>query len=192
MNFLYQVILVSLTALILLAVQVQPLQAAGLTQSEDFLARGTTKVLTGDYGGAISDLGQAIQNHPNDAKARMNHGLARAILEDKKGAIGDFNRALQISPKFAEAYYNRGFVRSELQDYEAAITDFEQVLRLNPQDADACHCRGMIRHQLGDHQGANVDLGAAVNLYFTQGRIEDYQGLVNQSKKLRSHNFAVS
>jgi len=83
-------------------------------------------------------------------------------------------------------------VRSELQDYEAAIADFDQVLRLNPQDADACYCRGMIRHQLGDHQEASVDLGATVNLYFTQGRIEDYQGLVNQIKKLRSHNFAVS
>jgi len=195
MKFLYRAILVAVIAALMILVmttQVQPLQAASLTQSESFLARGTTKVLSGDYWGAIQDLDQAIQSHPNDAKAHMNHGLTRAILGDKKGAIIDFNRALQISPRFAEAYYNRGFVRSELQDYEAAIADFDQVLRLNPQDADACHCRGMLRHQLGDELGAIVDLRSAVNLYFKQGRIDDYQGLVDQIRNLRSQNFSVS
>lgn len=127
MNFLYRAILVTvIAALMVLMTKAQPLQARGITQSasEDFLARGTTKVLSGDYGGAIQDLEQAIQRRPNDAKAHMNHGLVRAIVGDKQGAIADFNQALHINPDSAVTYYNRGFVRSQLEDYEGAMGDF--------------------------------------------------------------------
>lgn len=182
-----------------LSVQAQPLQTQLMASSnntsmsdQDFFAHGTTKLLSGDYWGAIADLNQAIRNNPNNAKAHMNHGLVRGILGDKQGAIADFSRALHLSPKLAEAYYNRGFLRSELQDYTGAVADFDQALLLRPKDADTCHCRGMVRHQLGDELGAIADLRSAAELYLQQGKTNDYQVLLNQIRTLSQTDFPFS
>jgi len=155
------------------------------TSAEDFSQAGVDKMLNQDYTGAIEDFIQAIRLDPNNAKAYSNLGLARANLGDKIGAISEFSQTLHLNPELATAYYNRGFIRSKLEDYQGALLDLNSAIRLNPQDADAYQCRYFVRYILGEQQGVIEDLHKAAQLYLEQGKLEEYQGVVNTIKQLQ-------
>lgn len=161
--------------------------------AKDFFKWGVYKVLSEDYRGAIENFTQAIRLSPNDAQAYSNKGLAHAALGDQQGAIEDFNQALRLNSKLATAYYNRGFVRSELQNYQGALEDFNQAIRFNPNDADAYHCRCLVRHVQGDKQGVIEDFQKAAALYLKQGKLEEYEVLLNNIRKLDAPTtFSIS
>lgn len=154
--------------------------------AEDLFKRGVYEALTGNYLVAIEDFTQVIHLRPDDATAYINQGIARAAVGERQKAIEDFNSALRLNPDLEVAYYNRGYVRFELQDYPGAIADFNRAIHLNPQDVNAYHCRCLVRHQMGDMQGVVEDLHAAEDLYLKRGKLEEYQGLLNNIKKLYS------
>lgn len=152
--------------------------------AEDFSQAGVDKMLSQDYAGAIENFIQAIRLDPNNAKTYSNLGLARANLGDQIGAISEFSQALHLNPELSTAYYNRGFIRSKLQDYQGALLDLNSAIRLNPQDADAYQCRYFVRYTLGQ-QGVIEDLHQAAQLYLDQGKLEEYQGVVNTINQLQ-------
>ncbi len=160
--------------------------------AEDLFRRGVYEALIGNYRIAIADFTQVIHLRPDDATAYANQGLARAALRDWQGAIEDFNSALRLNPKLEVAYYNRGYVRFKLQDYQGAITDFNQAIQIEPQNVDAYHCRCLVRYTLGDMQGVVEDLQTVEDLYLKRGKLEEYQGLLNDIKKLHLSNDASS
>lgn len=141
-------------------------------------------MLSQDYAGAIENFIQAIRLDPNNAKTYSNLGLARANLGDQIGAISEFSQALHLNPELSTAYYNRGFIRSKLQDYQGALLDLNSAIRLNPQEADAYQCRYFVRYTLGQ-QGVIEDLHQAAQLYLDQGKLEEYQGVVNTINQLQ-------
>lgn len=154
--------------------------------AEDLFKRGVYEALIGNYPAAIENFTQVIHIRPDDATAYANQGLARAALGDRFGAIDDFNSALRLNPDLEVAYYNRGYVRFELQDYQGAIADFNRAIQIDPLKVEAYHCRCLVRHQLGDMQGVVEDLQTVEDLYLKLGKLEEYQGLLNNIKKLLS------
>ena len=199
-NYLYRIILIFSIVVAMLflpqTAQAQPLSTYSGTNishtnqlsADDLFKRGVYEALIGNYKVAIEDFNQVIQIRPNDAIAYANKGLARAAIGEQQEAIADFNSAVHINPDLEVAYYNRGYIRFELQDYQGALADFNQAIAIDPQNADAYHCRCLVRHQLGDMQGVVEDLQTVEDLYLKLGKLEEYQGLLNNIKKLLSPN----
>jgi CHAT domain-containing protein/lipoprotein NlpI len=152
-----------------------------------YVNRGLARSNIGDFNGALKDWTQAVENAPNDAQAYSNRCFVRAELGDPQGALEDCNQALQINPSFDQAYANRGFVRSQLGDYEGAIEDCNQSLQLNPDEPETYYHRATAHYHLGNRQAADKDLKQAAELYFQQGRTDDYhyQAVLDNIKQLQ-------
>jgi tetratricopeptide (TPR) repeat protein len=114
-----------------------------------------------------------------DLVEEYNHrGVAKFELGDNQGAILDYNRAIKIDPQDALAYYNRGVAKFELGDNQGAILDFDRAIAINPQDAEAYSNRGAVKLAFGDKQGAIVDLTKGAKLFRQQGKMADYEKIV--------------
>ncbi|NJO43284.1 MAG: tetratricopeptide repeat protein [Cyanobacteria bacterium RU_5_0] len=94
-------------------------------------------------------------------------------------------RAIELDPESARAYNNRGNVRRELGDNEGAIADYTRAIELDPNLASAYANRGLARHALGDSEGAIEDLQMAASLFQAQGRMEDYQAVLELLSRLQ-------
>jgi tetratricopeptide (TPR) repeat protein len=115
---------------------------------------------------------------PNLVEEYNHRGVAKFELGDKQGAILDYNRAISIDPYDAFAYYNRGIAKFELGDEQGAISDFDRVIAINPQDAEAYSNRGAVKLALGNKQGAIADLTRGAKLFRQQGKMADYQKII--------------
>jgi tetratricopeptide (TPR) repeat protein len=115
---------------------------------------------------------------PDLLKEYNYRGVAKLKLSDNQGAILDFDRAIAINPQDALAYYNRGVAKFELGDNQGAILDFDRAIAINPQDAEAYSNRGAVKLAFGDKQGAIVDLTKGAKLFRQQGKMADYEKIV--------------
>ena len=131
-----------------------------------YTQRGSARLHMGDYGGALSDFGQAIEVNPRKDSALVREAhYNRAIALSEAGvyldAIADFDRVIEIYPQYTEAYYKRGLTKIKMGNYEGAIADFDQAIVSNPQFADAYSGRGATKSKTGDHDGAIADFDQA-------------------------------
>jgi len=96
--------------------------------------RGMAKGKTGDPGGGISDLSQAIDLYEHD----MDYYFQRGVLYGHTGlyqkAIMDYDRALQGNPLFTQALHARGLMHSCLGDSQKAIRDIGRAVEIAPDD----------------------------------------------------------
>jgi tetratricopeptide (TPR) repeat protein len=115
---------------------------------------------------------------PDLAEEYNHRGVAKFELGDKRGAILDYNRAITIDPQDAFAYYNRGVAKFELGDNQGAILDFDRVIEIDPQDAEAYSNRGAVKLAVGNKQGAIADLTKGAKLFRQQGKMADYQKII--------------
>lgn len=143
--------------------------------ADAYYNRAVVRSQLGDKQGAIADYTQAIRLNDNFTAAYNNRGLIRFSLNDLQGAIADFDQALQINPNRANTYFNRGQAYYRQRSYQQALADHTEAIRLNPNYAKAYAQRGATRFRLGDKQGAIADLQTAAQLFKTQGRMADYQ-----------------
>ena len=122
---------------------------------------------------------------PRSADSFFNSGLDKQKKGDNEGAIADYDKAIKLKPNFAEAFNSRGNARSDLGDNQAAIDDYDQAIKLKPDYANAFYNRGYVRSVLGDKQAAIADSKKAADLYWEQGKPDDYQDALNRFKKLQ-------
>jgi len=129
-----------------------------------YAGRGTARVLSKDWSGAIADFDQAIQFNPQNAEFYYARGLAHKGSGDWLEVVADFDQVIQLNPQNAEAYTLRGTARANLEDKLGAIDDFTKAIQLNPQDAEAYVKRGSVRSVLGDWAKALDDFDQAIQL----------------------------
>ncbi|MEA5577811.1 tetratricopeptide repeat protein [Anabaena sp. UHCC 0451] len=161
--------------------------------------RAEARSRIGDHQGAIEDYNQAIKINPqsreiascivddqqrliesikvkpHDAVAYKNRGNARCDFGDYEGGIADYNQAIKINANDAEAYYYRGNAHFDLGNYETAVDDFNKVIKIKSNYTDAYYNRGNARLIIGDKHLAIEDFQKAADLYWQDGKIEEYK-----------------
>ena len=131
---------------------------------EEYFNRGTERLNSENYNGAISDFNNVIRITPDFVSAYNNRGISKRRLKDYSGAISDYTIAIEINPNYATAYNNRAISKAELKDYYGAISDYTKVIELNPNDADAYNNRGISKKKLKDYYGAISDYTKVIEL----------------------------
>ena len=102
----------------------------GETYMEAFLNRGLTKKMLGDYGGALVDLNQAIEEFPNNPELYKNRGNLQLLLGLHRKAIDDYTKAITIDENYAEAYYNRALAFFLIYDKISGCMDLDKSIDL--------------------------------------------------------------
>ncbi len=74
----------------------------------DYLDRGISRYLKGDFDQAVADFQQAIRLDPGCALAYLNRGIAWKAVGEYGRAIADFTEAIDLDPKLTVAFVNRG------------------------------------------------------------------------------------
>jgi len=107
----------------------------GDTYMKAYLNRGLTKKMLGDYGGAMADLNQAIEEFPNNAELRKNRGNINLLFGLPRKAIDDYSKAIELNGDYAEAYYNRAMAFYLLYDKVSGCYDLEKSMDLGYEKA---------------------------------------------------------
>ncbi|WP_310416541.1 tetratricopeptide repeat protein, partial [Chamaesiphon sp. OTE_8_metabat_110] len=147
--------------------------------------RGNVKLELKNNKGAIADYDRAININPNYAEAYLGRGNAKHALGDKRGAIADYEQSIKINPDYAEAYLGRGNIKSERGDNKEALANYELAIKINPDYAEAYCNRAGVKLDLADRPGAIADLSKGAELFRQQGRMDDYQKVVDIIARLK-------
>lgn len=106
------------------------LKLEGKNYMEALVNRGLTKKMMGDFGGAMSDLNQAVEAFPDAPDLRKNRGNIHLLLGAPRKSIDDFTKAIQLKDDYAEAYYNRAIAFFIIYDKISACADLEKSIEL--------------------------------------------------------------
>ena len=107
----------------------------GDTYMEAFSNRGLTKKMLGDYGGAIADLNQAIEEFPQNTELRKNRGNLNLLFGLHRKAIDDYTQAIALDENYAEAYYNRALAFFLIYDKISGCADLDKSIDLGYETA---------------------------------------------------------
>ena len=141
-----------------------------------------------DYQKAIADCSKAIEIQPDNEDGYINRLLVYSALKDYQKALADINKLLELaSPDNLIPYYYRGTIYGELKEYQKAIAEFTRVINLQPDYAEAYYNRGLIYSELKDKQKAIADIQKAVQLFYQQGNMSEYQLAQDFLRKLQSN-----
>lgn len=151
---------------------------------EAYFNRGIVQSDLGNTKAAIADYSQVLRLNINYAQAYNNRGIAYFALGNLKQAIADYTEAIRVDAKYARAYTNRGTAHLALGNKQAAIADYTQGIRIDPKYAKAYENRGTVKSQIGKKQEAIQDLQKAADIYQSQGKIKDYQNIIESIEKL--------
>jgi Flp pilus assembly protein TadD len=76
---------------------------------------------------------QALADHPNDARAWLDLGLAHEAVDDFASAEKAYRRSTKVDQNFAEAFNNLGVLLREDGKLPEATTMLERAVALDPQ-----------------------------------------------------------
>src|SRR5579884_1078433 len=102
----------------------------------DWTAQGNAAAQRGDYEAAADAFANAVDENPDDGRARYNLALAQQYLGDAESAIAGYRRAIDLDPGLIDAYVNLGNLYSELGMFEESLETFQQGLELDPANSD--------------------------------------------------------
>jgi tetratricopeptide (TPR) repeat protein len=107
------------------------------TDSDELVALGDARWLTGDLKGAIAEYREAIRRDPGDATAHHSLGNGLRSQGDLDGALAEFRESTRLAPAYATSHTRIGGVLSAKGDLDGAIAEYHAALRTRPGDADA-------------------------------------------------------
>jgi tetratricopeptide (TPR) repeat protein len=140
----------------------------------------------GDVPAAIKNLSEAIRLDSKFAYAYLSRGELRINQENYSAAVADLTQAIQSSPDDTCSFcghFKRGYAYMMLNEYRKAEADFNEALRYDAYESELPNLyedRGWVRHKLGNDPGASKDYQQALDLYRSQGRMKEYQQLLNK------------
>lgn len=173
-------------------------------EAERYFKQGLNQEQQGYLEAAIESYTQAIRLNPAHDESYYRRAEARfsligwrilACVNCQKEAeieveyqkiLNDINQALILNPRHANAYIFRGRFRGILRsdNYLEAIEDFTQAIYLNPNSADAYFERGLTYKFSGNIPQARADWEKAADLLKQQGKLEEYQLVIEQIQNL--------
>jgi S1-C subfamily serine protease/tetratricopeptide (TPR) repeat protein len=163
-----------------LAIKLEPKDRISMNNKASLLSR------KGQYTAAIKIYDEMIRQSP-EAYSYSNRGNVKSALGQKQEAIYDYDRAIAINPDYADAYFNRGNAKSDLGQKPAAIADYDRAIASNSNYAEAYFNRGNAKSDLGQKGEAIVYYSNAAELFYKQGKMEDYQEAMKLIAKLKGN-----
>jgi tetratricopeptide (TPR) repeat protein len=173
------------------------------TEADHYFKQGLKQEQQGYLEAAIESYSQAIRLNPTDdesyyrrANARFNLIALRILAcvncqEEAKiqveyqKILKDINQAIILNPSHTNAYIFRGIFRSHFDTkYTGAIEDFTRAISLDSNNAEAYFGRGLTYKFAGNLSQARADWEKAAELLKQQGKLEDYQLIIEQIRDL--------
>lgn len=90
---------------------------------------------------AIQDLSQAVEQHQEDPRARLELGITYARTKNYPQALSNFTQTLKMAPQSQRTWYQRGLVLMEQGQYALAVSDFTRALEIRPEFYEAMQRR---------------------------------------------------
>ena len=125
---------------------------------------GTALVETGDPGGAIPVLREAIRINPDFAYGHHSLGIAYAEMGAFDEAIGEYREALRLTPRDAKIHYNLGVALSGKGELDGAVRELQVELSLTPDDGQGHYYLGTLFAKKGYLDGAVGEYRTATTL----------------------------
>ena len=140
-----------------------------------YLHRGYARFAQQDFGGAIVELTNAIEQKPDLSEAFSNRAVAKFNTGDFDGAIGDYDEAIRLMPDDLRAliFSFRGEVKFKAGDAVGAIDDYNEAIRRGLRISEVFINRGRAWVQIGDITGAKDDFEEALSLAIAQNQLEE-------------------
>jgi TonB family protein len=91
----------------------------------------------GDYDGAISDYGKAIELKPASSGSYLYRGIALFNKKNYDASVADFSKSIELDPKDVPAYMNRGNSYERMGDLQKAVDDYKKAVELDPANQPA-------------------------------------------------------
>jgi tetratricopeptide (TPR) repeat protein len=127
------------------------------------LIRGNYYFNLGDYAAALTSYRWALEVDPEDAVARLNHGLVLLKMQDYSRALAEIEISSKRKPIGALGLIARGICQANLENHEAALSDLDRALMLEPDNALALAKRGAVYANLECYDEALADLNRALD-----------------------------
>jgi tetratricopeptide (TPR) repeat protein len=134
-----------------------PTFAELLTQAQD-------AANSGDWGGAIALLNQALIMNNASAQAYFLLGNTYKSSGDFSQAISNYDQAVAVDPNFSAAYQNRGLTYQQMGNTDQALANISKAIELSPTFALAYRNRAEIQRGLGNATAASYDLQVYLGL----------------------------
>jgi len=83
--------------------------------AREYAVRGYARILSKQFGDAVSDLTEALRLNPNDAESHFNRGIAYGNMGLHERALADFDVTLSINPKNSAAAAAKSFAARMLR-----------------------------------------------------------------------------
>jgi tetratricopeptide (TPR) repeat protein len=146
----------------------------------------------GNVPAAMKNLSESIRLDSKFGYAYLRRGELESNQGNYTDAVADLTQAIKSSPDdtctFC-SYFKRGYAYLKLSEYQKAEADFSEALRsdgVKSELPDVYEDRGWVRHKLGNIAGARQDYQQAIDLYRSQGRMEEYQKLLDKLNRMSS------
>ncbi len=129
-----------------------------------YMRVGQTRILIGNYVGAIEYFNIVIKFKPRMPEPYFFRGNAKHQLEDFQGAILDYDKAIEIKPFYPDAYSYRGMAYHQLNQYDKAIEDYNKALELDASNEGVYINRGIVKISKKEVDAAIEDYNKALEI----------------------------
>jgi tetratricopeptide (TPR) repeat protein len=140
----------------------------------------------GNTSAAMKNLSDSIRFNPKFGYAYLRRGELEINQEHYIAAVDDLTQAIKSSPDSTCSFcshFKRGYAYMMLKEYQKAEADFSEALRYDAYESelpDLYEDRGWVRYRLGNSAAASKDYQQALDLYRSQGRMKEYQQLLDK------------
>jgi len=104
------------------------------TQSRRLLSSNTEEMNPKHIEAYLAHLRERVEEHPDYADIRNNHGCVLTYLGRYPEALEAFDKALRINPRYVEAMICRCFVLAESGEADAAFSELKELHARSPHD----------------------------------------------------------
>lgn len=132
----------------------------GESDVDDLLERAEALTTISDLEGALVLLDAAVEQEPDNLKARLARGDARLADDDVPGARADFNHAVDLDPADVPAVLGQAWAAYRDGRAAEAVVSYSVALRLDPANDEALHGRALSYYQLGRYERSLQDYRA--------------------------------
>jgi len=133
-----------------------------------YFERGTMKLLTNDFRGAVFDFEKTNELIPGKIEALVGMGDAYMNLEEYNNAVLSYNRSYKLSSADPEIMNKLAFALFHTESYKDALSLFDDAIKANKLFAEAYFKRGMTHAAIRDFKNAIKDFDEAVTLGYEE------------------------